>query len=98
MRKSDYKVLPRKECKKPSGKTSILFIQINKFMVCHSDDVACPLESDLLDKLQENRQILRVLPSEFDLIVPTFLLNNFPKQLAQIRIVLERNSKKRISI
>ena len=96
MKKSDYEILPKAQREKlRSGtKAQQLFVQINKLLICHADDVAFQHEGDLLDYLQRNGFIFRMLPSEFDLLVPLII----PKHKEQAKAILARNSKKRIIV
>jgi len=96
-KKSDYSVLPRKECETPKNgsNSSHLFIAINKFLICHADDVAQLHEAKDLDWLQENRQIIRMLPVEFEHLAPYKILE---KDKTQAEKILSRNSKKRIIV
>lgn len=66
--KSDYTVLDRNKCQKPRGTASNIFIKINKLMICLADEVCTSNEGKFLDMLQENRQIIRLLPSEMCLV------------------------------
>ena len=96
IRKSDYDVLPRSECKIPKNDSnaSNLFIAINRLNICQADDVAHLHEGKDLDWLQQNRQIIRMTKDEFNFFVP--LLNDNDKK--QSEIVLSRNSKQRIIV